>query len=184
MRDVELNVGVRRMVVSTYQVASGGGLAMMRELEGQVDDHVAGRPYRAEVLDRPYLFNVFSHDSPIGADGHNTEETKLRRETGPPTIDLEPTPDVLAGVRERNQARILIGFAAETGSLDEAAGKAKRKAVDLLVANDVARTGSGFGSDTNEVTLIARDGSVRALPLLPKDEVAGEVLDAIAALDS
>ena len=69
------------MVVSTYQAASGGGVAMLRELEQQAEDHVYGRSYTQEVLDRPYLFNLFSHDSPIGPDGYNEEERKLAGET-------------------------------------------------------------------------------------------------------
>jgi aspartate-semialdehyde dehydrogenase len=74
-------VGVERMVVSTYQAASGAGLGLMEELEQQARDFAAGRPYTTAVSGRQYLFNVFSHDSPIGPDGSNEEEAKLRRET-------------------------------------------------------------------------------------------------------
>ncbi|MHC4304597.1 MAG: aspartate-semialdehyde dehydrogenase [Planctomycetota bacterium] len=73
--------GVDRMVVSTYQAASGAGAALVEELEQQAYDHVAGRPYTQEVLDRPYLFNLFCHDSSVGPDGFNEEERKLVRET-------------------------------------------------------------------------------------------------------
>lgn len=73
--------GVERMVVSTYQAASGAGAAFLRELETQAEDHVAGRPYTQDVVGRPYLFNLFSHDSPIGDDGYNKEESKLVHET-------------------------------------------------------------------------------------------------------
>lgn len=72
---------VKRMVISTYQAASGGGKAMLEELEQQAHDHAAGRPYTIKALDRPYLFNLFSHDSPIGPDGYNAEETKIVCET-------------------------------------------------------------------------------------------------------
>jgi aspartate-semialdehyde dehydrogenase len=74
-------VGVERMVVSTYQAASGAGIGLMAELEQQARDHAAGRPYTQEILDRPYLFNLFSHNSPVGPDGYNEEERKLLRET-------------------------------------------------------------------------------------------------------
>ncbi len=74
-------VGISRMVVSTYQAASGGGAAMMTELEDQARQFAAGQPLTTNVLDRPYLFNVFSHNSPIGVDGNNEEEAKLIRET-------------------------------------------------------------------------------------------------------
>ena len=77
-----------------------------------------------------------------------------------------------------------MGFAAETGSLDRAADKLRRKGVDLLVANDVSEAGSGFGSDTNRVTILAADGPAQELPLLSKRAVADLVLDRIAgALD-
>jgi len=74
-------VGVERMVVSTYQAASGGGAALMNELEQQARDYAAGKPFRHDILGRPYLFNIFSHNSPIGPDGSNEEEAKLVRET-------------------------------------------------------------------------------------------------------
>ena len=74
-------VGIDRMVVSTYQAASGAGAALLAELEQQAKDHVEGQPYTQDVLGRPYLFNVFSHDSPIGLDGSNEEEAKLVRES-------------------------------------------------------------------------------------------------------
>ena len=74
-------VGVERMVVSTYQAASGAGSAFLAELEQQARDHTEGRPYTQTVLGRQYIFNVFSHDSPVGPDGANEEERKLVRET-------------------------------------------------------------------------------------------------------
>ena len=73
--------GVRRMVACTYQAASGGGRAMMEELEQQARDWAAGRPLATDVVGRPYLFNLFSHDSAIGPDGANEEERKMARET-------------------------------------------------------------------------------------------------------
>ena len=76
---------------------------------------------------------------------------------------------------------MLVGFAAETGSLDRAAAKLQRKGVDLLVANDVAEAGSGFGTDTNRVEILDADGGRDALPLLPKREVADHILDRVAA---
>lgn len=106
------------------------------------------------------------------------------------TLDLEPTPDVLAEVASRvheapGTRPILVGFAAETGSLERAADKLRRKGVDLLVANDVAEAGSGFGTDTNRVSILAADGSRDDLPLLAKREVADRLLDrVVAALDA
>ena len=111
-------------------------------------------------------------------------------------LELEPTPDVLAEVArivhgldsEGNLTRrpleprpVLVGFAAETGSLHRAAGKLRRKRVDLLVANDVGEAGSGFGTDTNRVTVLGAAGESDRLPLLSKREVADRLLDRVAA---
>ncbi len=112
-------------------------------------------------------------------------------------LELEPTPDLLAEVariargedasgaptrRPLEPRPVLVGFAAETGSLDRAPEKLRRKRLDLLVANDVAEAGSGFGTETNRVTILAADGTADELPLLPKREVADRLLDRVAAL--
>jgi phosphopantothenoylcysteine decarboxylase/phosphopantothenate--cysteine ligase len=124
--------------------------------------------------------------------------TKLARADGL-SLELESTPDLLAGVARSaggvdragqptgeplRPRPVLVGFAAETGSLDRAADKLRRKGVDLLVANDVAEAGSGFGTDTNRVTILAADGSREELPLQSKRDVAELLLDRVAsALD-
>jgi phosphopantothenoylcysteine decarboxylase/phosphopantothenate--cysteine ligase len=118
-----------------------------------------------------------------------TAARKLERGEGL-RLDLEPTPDILAEIATmtRDELRprpILVGFAAETGSLDRAADKLRRKGVDVLVANDVAEPGSGFGTDTNRVAILDADGARDDLPLLSKREVADRVLDRVArALDA
>jgi aspartate-semialdehyde dehydrogenase len=73
--------GIERMVVSTYQAASGAGAAAMRELEQQARDFAHGKPIHSEIFGRPYLFNLFSHNSEVGADGYNEEERKLLLES-------------------------------------------------------------------------------------------------------
>lgn len=72
---------VRRIVVSTYQAASGAGAAAMQELLTQSADHLAGRPLVPAVFPHPIAFNLFSHNTPIGPDGYNTEERKMIDET-------------------------------------------------------------------------------------------------------
>jgi phosphopantothenoylcysteine decarboxylase / phosphopantothenate---cysteine ligase len=114
-------------------------------------------------------------------------DAKLARVDGL-ALQLESTPDLLAGVAravEGGEVRsrpILVGFAAETGSLDRAAEKLARKGVDLLVANDVSEPGSGFGTDTNRVTILARDGSADELPLQSKRAVADALFDRVVRL--
>jgi len=111
----------------------------------------------------------------------NIQDSKLKRESGAPDIAFEATPDVLAGVVAIKDGPFVVGFAAETGSLDDALAKAERKGVDLLVANDVAKPGSGFGSDTNEVTLIGPTGDMTPLALMSKSDAADAIWS--AALD-
>ena len=121
-----------------------------------------------------------------------TAETKIARGDGL-TLVLSPTPDLLAAIATEATRResigenraILVGFAAETGSLDRAADKLRAKGVDLMVANDVTEAGSGFGTDTNRVTILDRGGAVDQLPMLTKREVADRILDRVArALDA
>ena len=128
----------------------------------------------------------------------NAAETKIERGSSL-SLELEPTPDILGQIARiaRGTDRegettyeplsprpYLVGFAAETGSLDRAADKLRRKGLDRLVANDVAEAGSGFGTDTNRVTILDADGSRDELPLMPKRAVADHILDRVArALD-
>ena len=127
-------------------------------------------------------------------------DRKIQRTDGGLTLELVANPDLLAEIGRLVRGLdddgaptrlpivprpILVGFAAETGSLVRAAEKLAKKRVDLIVANDVTEKGSGFGTATNRVTLVAADGTEDALPLLPKREVAERILDrVVAALDA
>ena len=107
---------------------------------------------------------------------------KLKRASGPPEIGLEPTPDILRGVAALDDRPFLVGFAAETGPVEDAIAKGKHESVDLLVANDVGRDDSGFGTDTNQVSLVFPDGSVEPWPVISKAEVADRLWNRIAAM--
>ncbi len=73
---------IRRLIVATYQAASGAGAAAMEELRESTRAHLEGRPYENKVLPHPYAFNLFSHNSRIDPEtGYNEEETKVIRET-------------------------------------------------------------------------------------------------------
>jgi aspartate-semialdehyde dehydrogenase len=72
---------IKRLVVSTYQAASGAGWAAMEELRNQTADVLAGKPAIPKVLPHKYAFNLFSHTTKIGPDGYNEEETKMVNET-------------------------------------------------------------------------------------------------------
>jgi phosphopantothenoylcysteine decarboxylase/phosphopantothenate--cysteine ligase len=112
---------------------------------------------------------------------------KVSRSSGL-TLEMDATPDLLAATAERVRTSVrasgarravLVGFAAETGSLERAEEKLRSKGVDLLVANDVTEPGSGFGADTNKVTIYSSDGSREELPLMSKHDVAEFLLDRV-----
>ncbi len=96
------------------------------------------------------------------------------------TLQLEKTSDILG------QAKgdfIRVGFAAESNNIvDNATDKVKRKKLDLIIANDITAKDSGFGTETNKVTIIDSKGKVDELPLMPKAEVADKILDRVAGL--
>ena len=108
--------------------------------------------------------------------------TKLRRASGPPEITLVESANVLGGIASMPDRPFLVGFAAETGSLEQAVEKAQTYGVDLLVGNDVTALGSEFGSDTNEVLVVTPDGSAEPWELMTKNEVAERLLDRIIEL--
>jgi len=95
------------------------------------------------------------------------------------TIELVKNPDILASLPG---PRVRVGFAAETHDLAEnAVAKLRAKRLDFIAANDVTRRDSGFGTDTNQVTIFWDDGRVEELPLLSKYAVAMAILDRVAA---
>ncbi len=103
-------------------------------------------------------------------------------------INLETTPDILGELAQRKKSagigpRLTIGFAAETENLlENASSKLKKKDLDLIVANDVSRKDSGFGSDKNQVTLIWKDGRKKELPLMEKTAVSDVIIQEAAKL--
>jgi phosphopantothenoylcysteine decarboxylase/phosphopantothenate--cysteine ligase len=108
-------------------------------------------------------------------------DQKLKR-TGPISIDLEPTSDILAELASRKTHQLLIGFAAETENvLENARKKLFKKSLDAVVVNDVSREGVGFDSDRNAVTIITHDEVVE-VPETTKWDVAQRVLDQIVKL--
>lgn len=112
------------------------------------------------------------------------ETRKIKRSGGGRiTLELEPTPDILADVARQKGTRILVGFAAETNDVAaHAREKLAAKGVDLMVANDVTAEGAGFDGDTNVVSIFTRDGRQLDLPQMSKFEVALRVLDEVVRL--
>ena len=108
---------------------------------------------------------------------------KLKKRDGVPQIVLEPTPDILAGLgAAKRPGQILVGFAAEAADLAaNARSKLAAKSLDMIVANDVGAPATGFGHDTNAVTIFVADGQEVSVPLTDKRAVAAAVLDQVVA---
>jgi phosphopantothenoylcysteine decarboxylase/phosphopantothenate--cysteine ligase len=112
---------------------------------------------------------------------------KMKRGDGVPRLELEPTRDILQELADQRQRtgrpRVTVGFAAETQDVvPNAKKKLQQKGLDLIVANDVSSPDSGFGTETNRVTLISRDGPDLDLPVMAKAEVAERVIQQALAL--
>jgi phosphopantothenoylcysteine decarboxylase / phosphopantothenate---cysteine ligase len=106
---------------------------------------------------------------------------KIKR-TGPTSLELEPTADILAELAARKANQLIIGFAAETENvLENARKKLAKKQLDAIVVNDVSQKGIGFDSDRNAVTILTPDELIE-IPETTKWDVAQRILDLAAKL--
>jgi phosphopantothenoylcysteine decarboxylase / phosphopantothenate---cysteine ligase len=120
----------------------------------------------------------------------NPAERKIKKSNDPaqlndaPSVTLERTPDILAGLgAAKRHGQVIVGFAAETHDLREnALEKLRRKGADMIVANDVTAAGRGFESETNEVTIFLTDGGEHHVELSSKRAVARAVIDLVVSL--
>ena len=104
---------------------------------------------------------------------------KLKKSQMSGTLKLVRNPDILKTVKGVRK----IGFAAETNDvLAEAVRKCREKKLDFIVANDVTKKGSGFGTDTDKVTFVFADGTLKFFPLMTKARVAKRILDEVSRL--
>ena len=112
-----------------------------------------------------------------------TADEKIKKKDGELTVLLERTEDILAWLgAHRREGQILCGFSMETEHLlENSRAKLEKKKIDMIVANNLRQEGAGFGTDTNVVTLLTKEGA-EELPLLSKEEVADRLLDRLMAL--
>lgn len=108
---------------------------------------------------------------------------KIKKEGGLPSLELEPTVDILRELSALRSGRVLVGFAAETAGL-EAAGRNKLEAknLDLIVVNEVGREGTGFGSETNDAMILSRSGDDEPIRTWTKRALASAICDRLAKL--
>lgn len=114
----------------------------------------------------------------------NQENQKIKKENGLPEIKFEFTPDILAEVakykKETGFPRVVVGFAAESQNLlQNAQRKMAQKHLDIIVANDITSTQSGFSADFNQITIMDAAGKTESLPLMTKYEVAQIVVEKV-----
>ncbi|HKS71252.1 MAG TPA: bifunctional phosphopantothenoylcysteine decarboxylase/phosphopantothenate--cysteine ligase CoaBC, partial [Ktedonobacterales bacterium] len=160
------------------------GMAQVRRVETALELRTAVRAAvrGADVLVMAAAVADYRPEAPA------TEKIKkgsaAENRDGSLTLRLERNPDILAELAEAGEGKaVRVGFAAETTDVAaNAAEKLRRKRLALLVANDVGKPGSGFGTTTNEVTIYHAGGRVEQLALLPKSEVAAAIWDRIVPL--
>lgn len=139
---------------------------------------------RAAVLEHVAESSIIIKSAAV-ADYHlaDVPKQKVKKTALRHSIELDPTPDILAEVGRIKEDRLLIGFAAETQNMvDEAKRKMSTKNCDMVVGNLVSQEGIGFESDQNEVTLVTRAGDVIPIKKASKREIAGRIFDQILKL--
>ena len=137
---------------------------------------------RRAVLERLPQATIVIKTAAVADYRPKTVATRKIKRTGPTSLELEPTADILAELSARKTNQLIIGFAAETDDvLENARRKLNKKALDAIVVNDVSQEGIGFDSDRNAVTILTHD-EVIEVPQTTKWEVAQRVLDMVAKL--
>jgi phosphopantothenoylcysteine decarboxylase / phosphopantothenate---cysteine ligase len=162
---------------STVEPPQVAELVKIRQAS-EMHDAVLARADRSDVV---VMAAAVADYAPAELSGQKVHKTDDRL-----TLVLKRTPDILGdlGCRRRTsgQGPLLVGFAAETENVvAQAVAKRERKHVDLIVANDVSRSDSGFDVETNEVTFVGADG-IEPLPVQSKARVAAALLDRVERL--
>lgn len=113
----------------------------------------------------------------------NYSDKKIKKNNDDLVIELGRNKDIAYEIGKIKKDKILVGFAAETNNLIEnAKGKINKKNLDFIVANDLTEEGAGFGTDTNIVKIIDKEGNINKYPCMKKDEVANVILDKVKSL--
>jgi len=163
---------VKLIAASTF-LPEPAGIAVTRvETAVQMKEAVAKATAKADALIMAAAVADYQPKSVARA--------KIKKETPGLTLELVRTPDILTEVKG---SFVKVGFAAESeDTVENARRKLQKKQLDIIIANDITDTDSGFGTDTNKVTIISKDGKAEGLPLLTKREVADRVLDRVAGI--
>jgi phosphopantothenoylcysteine decarboxylase/phosphopantothenate--cysteine ligase len=110
-------------------------------------------------------------------------QSKIKKEASAPEIKLTKTVDILQSLGKKNNGSVLVGFALETDDeVRNATEKLKKKNLDMIVLNSLNDEGAGFGTETNVVTIIDKQGKQEKLPKMSKFDVAHAILDRVKKL--
>lgn len=111
---------------------------------------------------------------------HTYSKSKIKKGEKTAHIELTSTPDILATIRTLKESKIFVGFAAETENLKSyAQDKMVRKGLDMIVANRVGETNTGFASDTNSGVILSPEGVIYDFEHMEKDVLAHKILDLV-----
>jgi phosphopantothenoylcysteine decarboxylase/phosphopantothenate--cysteine ligase len=177
LANVAARRGARVVLVTTANLPATSGVEVVRvESAQEMHDAVIARSAQADAVIMAAAVADFRPKAP--------STQKIKKADGVPEFVLEPTTDILAALgRAKRPGQVVVGFAAETERLREhAVAKLATKRVDLMVANDVSASDAGFEVDTNRALLVGADGATDETPLLTKEQLAGLVLEKVAAL--
>jgi phosphopantothenoylcysteine decarboxylase/phosphopantothenate--cysteine ligase len=113
----------------------------------------------------------------------NISSSKIKKSDEDLYLELERTEDILCKIGNMKDKRIVVGFAAETDNLVEnAKTKIEKKNLDAIVLNDVKENGAGFGTDTNTIKIIKRNGEITDFPNMSKVNAAFNIMNMINTL--
>jgi phosphopantothenoylcysteine decarboxylase/phosphopantothenate--cysteine ligase len=142
---------------------------------GEMHDAIREQLRRCDIV---IMAAAVSDFRPLQSSGR-----KIKKEEAPATLQLERTVDILKELGKTEAKPLLVGFAAETDDVEQnALKKLKDKNLDMIVMNDLLKPGSGFGADTNAVTIFDRSGKRYELPTLPKPEIARRIMNVVVEL--
>jgi phosphopantothenoylcysteine decarboxylase/phosphopantothenate--cysteine ligase len=142
---------------------------------GEMRDAVLGQAQNSDVIIMAAAVSDFKPREAV--------ERKIKKGAAPDALPLERTADILLELGGMKVRPLLVGFAAETDDVEQnALQKLKEKNLDMIVVNDLLKHGSGFGTDTNAVTIFQRSGERYELPTLPKPEIAGTIIQFVVEL--
>lgn len=177
--------GAKVTLISTADLPTPFGVNLIQvETAQQMMDAVNSEAKSADVV---VMAAAVADVRPVRAATYKLKKDPLTGLIGDlGAIDLEATPDILAGLgKNKSVGQVLVGFAAETENLvANAQAKLERKHADLIVANDVSQDGVGFAHATNAVTLVARGVEPVEVALADKRSIARSVLNAVVAIRS